>query len=50
MHAIYFNFGSGGSIQVTCYEFSKKVTFTNGLDVAINSEEHLEWLSKFHAH
>ena len=50
LHAIYFNFGSGGLIQVTCYEFSKKITFTNGLDVAINSEEHLEWLSKFHAH
>ena len=50
IHAIYFNFGSGGIIQVTCYEFSKKVTFANGLDVAINSEEHLEWLSKFHAH
>ena len=50
LHAIYFNFGSGGLIQVTCYEFSKKVTFTNGLDVAINSEEHIEWLRKFHAH
>ena len=50
LHAIYFNFSSGGLIQVTCYEFSKKVTFTNGLDVAINSEEHIEWLRKFHAH
>ena len=50
LHAIYFNFGSGGLIQVTCYEFSKKITFTNGLDVAISSEEHIEWLSKFHAH
>ena len=50
LHAIYFNFGSGGLIQVTCYEFSKKITFTNGLDVAISSEEHNEWLKKFHAH
>ena len=50
IHAIYFDFDSGGSIQVTCYEFSKKVTSTNGLDVAISSAEHNEWLSKFHAH
>ena len=50
IHAIYFNFDSGGSIQVTCYEYSKKITFSNGLDVGINSEEHNEWLSKFHAH
>ena len=50
IHAIYFNFGSGGSIQVTCYEYSKKITFSNGLDVGINSEEHNEWLSKFHTY
>ena len=50
IHAIYFDFDSGGSIQVTCYEFSKKVTSANGLDVAISSAKHIEWLSKFHAH
>ena len=50
IHAIYFNFGSGGDIQVTCYEFSKKIKSPNGLDVAISSEEHNKWLSKFYTH
>ena len=47
IHAIYFVFGSGGDIQVTCYEFSEKMSSTNGLDVGISSEEHIKWLEKF---
>ena len=50
IHAIYFAFESGGDIQVTCYEFSEKMSSTNGLDVIISSEKHIEWLKKFYKH
>jgi hypothetical protein len=47
IHAIYFDFGSSGDIQATCYEFGEKMSSPNGLDVVISSEEHIKWLENF---
>ena len=45
VYGIYLIFDYGNEVEVTCYDFSQKIQYSSGLDVAVNSKEYIDWLS-----
>ena len=45
--SITWDFSTGATVSVTCYDFAKHVDRTSGLDVAIRSAEFSKWLRKY---
>ena len=44
---ITWDFSTGATVSVTCYDFAKHVKRTSGLDVTIRSAEFSKWLRKY---
>ena len=44
---ITWDFSTGATVSVTCYDFAKHVERTSGLDVTIRSAEFSKWLRKY---
>ena len=47
VYGIYLIFDYGDEVEVSCYDFSQKMQYSSGLDVAVNSKEYIDWLSSW---
>ena len=41
--AVYYD-GKSGYVEISCYHFSENVSYSSGINVAVNSNEMREWL------